>query len=655
MTPEAVERSLRDIREHMMSQLQECLSEDPDEDMADTVDMLASELQAEVDKLVEEGDSLTDLDRFDLVEQITDVSAEAASLQERVDAWKRRGRSAPIGSSSASTRTPAPPPPQLSLGAPAASWPPQSTAASSSSSWPPPAAGAGVGDFGGWPPPPSSTFTPAPSQQSRGGQEALSELRAASRPPIDSKRLQAAIDKCHRAGMFSPEVSAAEDMVREEKRKQNQQVTQQELEKAIDECDTPRLRRAMAAGKQVGLPAAALQEGDERLKQLDAAKRLRKDACSLSHRTCFLSWKEVTDEGKFKKDAEKHLEQHIQHGSGSDAVLGAALAAKEAGSEEAVWQKGFDVAAQRCSAHDQAVCAFVSDELHDLEAAADANTRAGGPRSDAQRLQSAVAKAKKETIITKAMGALPCGATKIDVPSHEGFALGDTILVGGIEERTIVAFGSLVLDRPLEQSHPSGVEIRKLKKQATLPPTLLQSTQTQSKRPMKKIVFESAPATGHVDDEQPVIRIPQRGQAPVQAGSFGSAPPSQGPPASAYSSAGAYGTPPPQPQYQQPMPQQQYQQPMPQQYGQWPPVQQQNPGYWPPPQRPQMQQGYGQPPPGQYGMPPPDPRQSQGYFGDWFSSGSTRGMPQQPQYGQPQWGQYPPSGGAPPRRDNSCW
>mmetsp|Transcript_11414 Transcript_11414/g.26380 ORF Transcript_11414/g.26380 Transcript_11414/m.26380 type:complete len:700 (-) Transcript_11414:71-2170(-) len=668
MTPEAVERSMKDIRDDM-SQLQDCLGEDPDEDLADTVDMMASEVQAEVDKLVEEGDALTDMDRFDLVEQITDLSAEVASLQERVEAWKRRGRTTAGGSSSSRAQpAPAPAPAMQSQRPPAqpSGWPPPPQT-SSSNSWPPqPGAaqpGAGVGGFAAWPPPPpQSTQSRVPSSQpptqSRAEQEALAELRAASKAPVDSKRLQAAVDKCHRSGVYSPEVSAAEDKLRDEQRKQQQDAALNELDKAIDECETPRLRRAMGAAKQAGVPASALEDGDARLKQLDAAKKLRKDAVSVSAGTCFRAWKDSSSQGKFQQQAESDLEQRIQDGSGADDVLDAALSAKEAGSEESVWQKGMDVAQKRQDAHDQAVCAWVSEELHHLEAANSANQAAGGPKADVSRLQAALQQAIKDTIKTKALGKLSAGATKIDVPSHDGFSVGDTIMIGGKEERTIVAFGSLVLDRPLEHSHAEGVEIRKLKKKAALPPTLLQSpaqrgggnngAQLNSTRPTKKVVYNSAPPPSAAQrDDSPVVQVPQRGQtvAPT-AGTFGSAPPAaqqppQGGPPPGYQpygqAPGGYGMPPPRPQ--QPP------------YG-WPqqPPPQGFPGYGPPPygQRPPgPPYGYGQPPP--WGGPPPPPPQQGGggFFGTWGGDmsprGGTRGIPGP---GQP--GTWPPQGPPPP-------
>jgi len=54
------------------------------------------------------------------------------------------------------------------------------------------------------------------------------------------------------------------------------------------------------------------------------------------------------------------------------------------------------------------------------------------------------------------------GTTVLPVASNTGFQIGDMILVGNAETRTITGFGSLILDSPLTGTYPAGTPIQKV-------------------------------------------------------------------------------------------------------------------------------------------------------------------------------------------------
>jgi len=63
---------------------------------------------------------------------------------------------------------------------------------------------------------------------------------------------------------------------------------------------------------------------------------------------------------------------------------------------------------------------------------------------------------------TTAVTAIEAGTTTITVATQEGFAIGDKVLIGGVEEKTITGFGSLILDSPVTRFFSAGTAITKV-------------------------------------------------------------------------------------------------------------------------------------------------------------------------------------------------
>jgi len=57
---------------------------------------------------------------------------------------------------------------------------------------------------------------------------------------------------------------------------------------------------------------------------------------------------------------------------------------------------------------------------------------------------------------------VPAGSSKIDVPAPAGTEKGSVVVVGSgatAEKRTVTGFGSILLDRPLQNTHPAGTTL----------------------------------------------------------------------------------------------------------------------------------------------------------------------------------------------------
>jgi len=63
---------------------------------------------------------------------------------------------------------------------------------------------------------------------------------------------------------------------------------------------------------------------------------------------------------------------------------------------------------------------------------------------------------------TTAVTAIEAGTTTITVATQKGFAIGDKVLIGGVEEKTITGFGSLILDSPVTRFFSAGTAITKV-------------------------------------------------------------------------------------------------------------------------------------------------------------------------------------------------
>jgi len=71
---------------------------------------------------------------------------------------------------------------------------------------------------------------------------------------------------------------------------------------------------------------------------------------------------------------------------------------------------------------------------------------------------------------TTTSAAIAKGATVIPVQSIVGFAKGDQIMIGGVETTTIVGFGSILVNPPVQNDYPAGTKIQRVSTAATPPP-----------------------------------------------------------------------------------------------------------------------------------------------------------------------------------------
>ena len=79
-----------------------------------------------------------------------------------------------------------------------------------------------------------------------------------------------------------------------------------------------------------------------------------------------------------------------------------------------------------------------------------------------QRQEAASSSSPITPRVTKLLAAARRGDTKVEVESPEACRIGEVVLMGGQEAKTVINKGSLVFRFPLERDYPEGTVVRPL-------------------------------------------------------------------------------------------------------------------------------------------------------------------------------------------------
>jgi len=98
----------------------------------------------------------------------------------------------------------------------------------------------------------------------------------------------------------------------------------------------------------------------------------------------------------------------------------------------------------------------------------------------------------------------PMGSNRLVVASIAGFSVGDVVIVGGQEEKTVVGFSSLLIDSPLEFDYPAGTDVVKVGQGAMPSRSSLAPSQSRSALPSAQALLRPP-----LPSAQALLRPPQ--------------------------------------------------------------------------------------------------------------------------------------------------
>merc|ERR1719247_366860 len=241
-------------------------------------------------------------------------------------------------------------------------------------------------------------------KQAAAADKARKDLEAAiTAPKISVQTLKEALACGSKAAIPEAELAGYRSMLDS---LAEQEECGKELEEAMHGGDPARLHRAIERGRRAGMPAGTLKLAERNHMAVTFLA-----AQGGGKKGVILAWRAVVTDTRTVK---KQLADILLGDSSAEAIDDVVAKARELEVDDrAACDNASRVAQQRRLAHDQVVCALVTGDLQEIEAAKRAVQAAGGPGTDLERIKLALQDAQEDEIVLQELDkALPAAVQK---------------------------------------------------------------------------------------------------------------------------------------------------------------------------------------------------------------------------------------------------